>query len=157
VAVVAEIIPTEGLDYVLNIFPRNGTNLATSYLCLFTGLTASTVPAQTAVLATYGAAAFGEAAFTSYARQSIAAASWAAPGAGSGNAAGGRQSAAAQVSFPAAGAAYATAITFFGLSSVLAHGAEIGLFYADFDDTTAISSMSLGDIIKVTPTYGLLP
>jgi len=153
---VAEIIPTEGLDLVLDIFPRGGTNLTTTYLVLFTGLTASTVPGQTAALATYGAAAFGEAGFTSYARQSIASGSWAAAAAGTGNAAGGRQSSAAQVSFPAAGAAYATPITFFGLANASGHGSEKALFYANFDDTTAISSMALGDIIKVTPTYGLL-
>jgi hypothetical protein len=157
VGVVAEVIPNEGLDIVLNIVPRNGANIATTYLFLATGLTASTVPGQTAVLATYGAAAFGEAAFTSYARQSIASASWGAPAAGSGNASGGRQSSAAQVSFPAAGASYGTAITFFGLADASGHGSEKALFYANFDDTTAISSMALGDIIKVTPTYGLLP
>lgn len=153
----AEIIPNEGLDYVLGIFPRGGTNLTTSYLMLNTGLTASTVPAQTAVLGTYGAAAFGEAAYTGYARQSIAAASWGAQAAGSGAASGGRQTTAAQVSFPAATAAYATAITFFTLTNLNTHGSEIGLFYANFDDTTAIASMAIGDVIKVTPTYGVLP
>lgn len=153
----AEIIPNEGLDLLLGIFPRGGTNLTTAYLALFTGLTASTVPAQTAVLSTYGAAAFGEAAYTSYARQSIAAASWGAQAAGAGNAAGGRQSSAAQVSFPAATATYAVAITFFGLANASAHGSEIAVFYADFDDTTSIASMAIGDVIKVTPTFGLLP
>jgi hypothetical protein len=153
----AEIVPNEGLDIVLNIFPRGGTNLTTTYLFLGTGLTASTVPAQTAVLSTYGAAAFGEAAFTSYARQSLAAATWGAVGAGTGNASGGRQSAYSQVSFPAAGAAYATGITFFGIADLAAHGSEKAVMYANFDDTTAIASMALGDIIKVTPTYGVLP
>jgi hypothetical protein len=153
----AEIIPAEGLDLVLNIFPRGGTNLTTTYLCLFTGKTASTVPALADVLSTYGAAGFGEAAFTSYARQSLAAATWGVAAAGSGNAAGGRQSSYSQVSFPAAGAAYATAINFFGIADAAAHGSEKAVMYANFDDTTAIATMALGDIIKVTPTYGFLP
>jgi len=153
----AEIIPNEGLDLLLGIFPRGGTNLTTTYVGLFTGLTASTVPAQTAVLSTYGGAAFGESAFTGYARQSVAAASWGAQAAGAGNAAGGRQSTAAQASFPAATATYATAINGFFLADASAHGSEKAVFYANFDDTTAIASMAIGDVIKVTPTFGLLP
>ena len=149
----AEITPNEGLDIILGIWPRGGTNLTTTYLALFTGLTASTVPAQTAVLSTYGQLARGE----GRARQSIASASWGAPAAGSGNASGGRQSSAAQVSFPAATAAYATGITFFGLANASAHGSEAAVFYANFDDTTAVASMAIGDVIKVTPTFGILP
>jgi len=151
----AEVIPNEGLDLILGIFPRGGTNVTTTYLLLCTGATASTVPAQTAVLGTYTGVA--EAGYTSYARVSIAAASWAAQAAGSGNAAGGRQTAAAQVSFAAAGASYATAINFFGLCDISGHGSEKGIFYANFDDVTAVATMAIGDVIKVTPTFGLLP
>lgn len=152
----AETFSNEGLDFIMGIFPKNGSNLATSYVLLITSGTASTLPShQTAVLANYTTVA--EAAFTSYARQSVAAASWGAQAAGTGAASGGRQSTAGQVSFPAAGASYATAINGFGLTNASAHGSEIGIFYANFDDTTAIASLALGDIVKVTPTFGLLP
>ena len=152
----AETFTHEGIDLIMAIFPKNGTNLATTYCGLWTtGATASTVPAAATVLSTY--TTIGEAAPTSYARQSIAAASWGAQAAGSGAASGGRQSAAGQVSFPAAGAAYATAINGFFICNALAHGSEISIFIANFDDTTAIASLALGDIVKVTPTYGMTP
>jgi hypothetical protein len=155
VSPIAENFSLEGIDYLLGIFPKNGANLATSYLGLFTGATQTTVPGTNAVLSTYTGVA--EAAFTSYARQSIASASWGANAAGSGAAAGGRQTTAGQVSFPAAGAAYATQINGFLLANVAAHGSEVGIFYANFDDGTGIAALALGDIVKVTPTYGLTP
>lgn len=150
----AEIFPDEGLDYLLGITPKNGSNLATTYLLLCTGATASTVPAANAVLSTYTGVA--EAGFTSYARQSIAAASWGAVGAKTIWTQSARGVTAAQVSFPAAGAAYGTAINFFGLCDVSGHGSEKGLFYSNFDDSTGIASLALGDVVKVTPTYGYL-
>lgn len=150
----SEIFPDEGLDLILGIVPKNGTNLATTYVGLFTSQTASTVPASTAVLSTYTGVA--EAAPTSYARQSIAAASWGATGAKTIWSQSGRGTTAGQVSFPAAGAAYATAINGFFICNASGHGSEIGLFYSNFDDTTAIASLALGDIVKVTPTWGML-
>jgi hypothetical protein len=155
VSTIAENFSIEGIDYLLGIFPKNGTNLPTSYVGLFTGATQTTVPGTSAVLSTFTGVA--EAAFTSYARQSVAAASWGANAAGSGAAAGGRQTTAGQVSFPAAGASYGTQINGFLLTNALAHGSEIGIFYANFDDGTGIASLALGDIVKVTPTFGLTP
>lgn len=148
----AEIVPDEGLDYMLAIFPKNGTNLATSYLGLFTSQTASTVPAASMVLS--GPTGITEAAFTSYARSSIAAAAWGTTGAKTMWSQSGRGTTASQVSFPAAGAAYATAINGFFLAT--ASSAGVCLFASNFDDTTAVSSLALGDIVKVTPTFGLL-
>lgn len=152
----AEIVPDEGLDLILAIFPKNGTNIATLYMGLFTGLTASTVPASTALLSTYGGAAFGEAAYTNYSRQSIAAASWGTTGAKTMWTQTGRGTTAAQVSMPAATASYSTAINGFFVANASAHGSEIGIFYSNFDDTTAVATMAIGDIVKVTPTFGLL-
>lgn len=161
----AEVVPNEGLDLILGLFPRGGSAITSTNLGLFQGLTASTVPAAAAVLSDYGAAAgttITEASFASYARQSIASGSWGAQAAGTGNASGGRQSSAAQVSFPAATATYSTAINGFFLANQTAHGtpaaaSDKAYFYANFDDTTAIATMAIGDVIKVTPTFGLLP
>lgn len=153
----AETFTNEGIDYMMAIFPKNGTNLATSYVGLWTGgsgsPSASSVGTMnTCVLAT--PTGITEAAFTSYARQSVAAASWGAQAAGSGAASGGRQSTAGQVTFPAAGAAYATAILGFFLAT--ASTAGVSIFVANFDDTTSIATLALGDIVKVTPTFGMV-
>lgn len=148
----AEIVPDEGLDYILSIFPKNGTNLASTWLLLFTSQTASTVPASTAVLATETGVT--EADFTSYARVEVAAGDWGATGAKTIWTQSARGTTASQQSFPAAGAAYATAINGFGIAS--ASTAGVALMYSNFDDTTAIASLALGDIVRVTPTFGLL-
>lgn len=148
----AEIVPDEGLDYLLGIFPKNGSNLATTYLGLFTSQTASTVPASTAVLAT--STGITEAAYTGYARVAVAAADWGAVGAKTMWSQAGRGVTSSQKSFPAATAAYATAINGFFLASASTGGAA--LMISNFDDTTAIASLALGDIIRVTPTFGHL-
>jgi hypothetical protein len=156
---VAETFTIEGLDYMLGIFPKNGTNLATSYCGLWTGPgTASTIGTSvSATLASYTNLTEVPIGNWSYARQSIAGASWGSAGAGSGAAAGGRQCTAGQVTFPAATAASATPINGFFLCDLSTHGSEKSIFVANFDDTTAIASLAIGDIVKVTPTFGLLP
>lgn len=147
-----EIVPDEGLDYLLNVALKGGTPPANTYLGLFTSQTATTVPAATAVLST--ATGVTEAAFTSYARVAVAAASWGTTGAKTIWSQTARGTTAAQASFPAAGASYATAINGFFLAS--ASTAGVSLMYSNWDDTTAIASLAIGDIIKVTPTFGLL-
>lgn len=148
----AEIIPDEGLDYLVGIVPKGGTSPANLYLLLFTSQTASTVPGASAVLST--ATGVTEAAYTSYARVAVASGDWGATGAKTIWSQSARGTTASQKSFPAAGAAYATAINGFGLASASTGG--VAVFYSNFDDTTAISSLALGDIVRVTPTYGLL-
>ncbi len=146
----AEIFVDEGLDFMLAIFPKNGANTGTLYLGLFTSQTASTVPANNAVL---GATPSGitEATFTSYARQSIAAASWGANAALTTPVVG-RKTTAGQVTFPSVGATPGGAINGFFLASALTAGSLI--FATNFDDLTAITPAT-GDIIRVTPTLGL--
>lgn len=148
----AELIPNEGLDYLLGIFPKNGTNLATGYLGLFTGATASTTPAATAVLST--STGVTEAGYTSYARVSVPSTDWGSVGSKTIWTQSTRGVTAAEKSFPAATATYSTAINGFFLATALTAG--VALFYSNFDDTTAVATMAIGDIIKVTPTFGLL-
>jgi len=131
---------------------KGGTAPTNTYLGLFTSQTASTVPANTAVLST--STGVTEAGFTSYARQAIAAASWGTTGAKTIWAQSTRGTTAAQVSLPAAGAVYSTAINGFLLAS--ASTAGTGLLYSNFDDSTAIATLALGDVVRVTPTFGLL-
>lgn len=151
-----EIIPNEGLDYWLNIMLKAGTPPANTYLLLWEGATASTTPAATAVLATQTGVA--ESNYTGYARQAVAVADWGAVGAKTvwGDATV-RGMTASQKSFPAATAAYATAINGFGLGSTTGRATGIGLLYSNFDDTTAVASLGIGDVIRITPTYGLAP
>jgi hypothetical protein len=106
------------------------------------------VPASTA---TGGASPSGwtEATGTSYARQSIAAGSWGAAAAGTG----GRKSAAGQVTFPTVGSgAWGTINGFFIATNSASGSGDKTIFFANFDDTTAIVSAA-GDVIKVTPTW----
>lgn len=149
----AEIFPDEGLDYLLGLVPKGGTTPTTLYLGLFTSQTASTVPANTAVLST--PAGITEAAYTGYARVAVASTDWGSISTQTvWSQTGARGVTAAQKSFPAATAAYATAINGFFLAS--ASTAGVCVFASNFSDTTAIASMAIGDVIKVTATFALL-
>jgi hypothetical protein len=138
----AEIFPDEGLDIVLEIFPRGGTNLTTTYLSLFTSFTATTVGSSS-----QGADTYTEPDFGSYARQSIAAASWGAIAAGTG----GRKTTAAQVTFPTATSNASATVKGFWLANQLSATGDKAIFAANFDDTTAVQ-INTNDVIKVTPT-----
>ena len=150
----AEIFPDEGLDYLLGIVPKNGTNLTNTYCGLFINMTASTVPAASAVLATQTAVT--ETSGWGYVRVAHAATAWGVAGAQTIWSQAGRGVVGAQLSFAAASAAYAAAINGFFLSATSGAGTGPALFYSNFNDTTAIASLALGDIIKITPTFGLL-
>lgn len=138
----AEIFPDEGLDRILGVIPKGGATIAILYVGLFTSQTATTVPGASAVLATLTGVT--EVTGTGYARQSIAAAAWAAQSAGTG----GRKTVGPQVTFTATGT-WSAANGFF-----IADATTVGiaLFYANFDDGTAVTLLN-GDSLKVTPTW----
>ena len=137
----AEVWPDEGLDILLTIFPKGGTNLTTTYLSLFTSFTATTCGSNTSVANDYTEPAGG-----SYARQSIASGSWGAIAAGTG----GRKTTAAQVTFPTASAGWGT-VNGSWLADIASSSGDKAVFAANFDDLTAITVNS-GDVVKVTPT-----
>lgn len=145
----AEIFVDEGIDKILGIIPKNGTNLASVYIGLFTGLTGSTVPARTA---TGGASPAGwtEVTGTSYARQQILAASWGAAST-NGN---GRKITAGQVTFPTAGGAWTRADGFFLATNSASGAGDVLLYFANFDDGVSVT-LATGDVIKVTPSWQL--
>ena len=144
----AEIFTDEGIDKIMGVFPKNGTNVATLYLGLFTSQTASTVPARTA---TGGAAPAGwtEAAGAGYARQAVAAAGW---GAQSTNGSG-RKSTAAQVTFPTVGAGvnWGAANGFFLATNSASGAGDVIIYFANFDAGLARSLVE-GVTEKVTPS-----
>lgn len=144
-----KILPNEGLAYLLGILPKGGTSPANLYLGLFTSQTATTVITATQTLS----ANITEPTFTNYARVAVASTDW-----GSVNASDTVWGAtpvssvtASQKSFAAAGSAVAVAINGFFVSSALTGG--VCVFASNWDDVTAIPSISLGDIVRVTPKF----
>jgi hypothetical protein len=139
----SEIYPDEGLDFSMAIFPKNGANIATLYLGLFTSQTPTTVPARGALLANAGSD-WTEVSGTGYARISLAAASWGAQGT-SGS---GRKSIYPQQTFTAGGA-WTVANGFFIATTVDNTGKAI--CFANFDSGVARTLQVSGDTLKVTP------
>lgn len=155
----SDCFPDEGLDIILAIFPRNGSNIATLYAGLFTSSNGgSAVPAASATIASMGTgyAECQTAQWSSYARQPIAAASWGAVAAKTAWGTTGRGVDAAQVSFPAPASAYnpANPICGFFIADSAAVGAGHAIYYSNFSDTAPIASLAIGDVVKVTPAFG---
>jgi len=146
----AEIFPNEGLDYILGVIPKAGTTPTTLYLGLFTSQTASTVLTQTQTLA----ANITEAAFSGYTRVAVASTDWGSAGDQTIWTQTVRGVVASQKSFPACTGTSATAINGFFISSTSVVSAGICIWASNFSDSTAIASLALGDIVKVTPTWG---
>jgi hypothetical protein len=117
-------------------------------------MTASTVPAASAVLASQTGVT--ETSGWGYTRLAHAATGWGAAGSQSIWSQTTRGVVGAQLSFAAATAVYGSAINGFFMSATSALSTGPALFYSNFNDVTAISSLALGDIIKVTPTWGLM-
>lgn len=143
----AEIFVDEGLDAILGIVPKNGTNLANTYLGLFKSQTPTTVPARTA---TGGASPSGwsEVTGTGYARQAIPAASWGAP-ATNGS---GRRTTGPQVTFTATGGPWDAANGFFIATQSASGASDVIIYFANFDTGVARQLQASGDTLKVTPT-----
>jgi hypothetical protein len=141
----ATIFPDEGLDHIMGIFPKNGTNDANLYIGLFTGLTGSTVPARGA---TGGATPAGwtEVTGSAYSRQTIASASWGAQ-ATNGS---GRKSTAGQVTFTSSGT-WSAADGFFIATKTSSQASDVMIYFTNFD-SGLIRSLVNGDTLKITPT-----
>lgn len=146
----AEIFTDEGLDYLLGIIPKGGTSPTTLYLGLFTSQTASTVPTSGQTIG----AGITEAGYTGYLRVAVASTDWGIPGAKTVWTQPVRGVDGSQKQFPPPTVAYAVAINGFFLSSTSTPGAGNCIWASNFSDSTAVSSMSIGDLIKVTPTWG---
>ena len=149
----SEIFPNEGLDVVLGVFPKGGAAPDPLYVGLFTGPDGTSVPAAAATRAAMGSG-FAEVAYTGYALQPIAASAWGAAGDKTVWSQATRGVDGPQVSFPAATAAYNPANPIAGFFLVTAASGGYVIYYSNFDDTSTIASLSIGDVIKVTPTLG---
>lgn len=146
-----EIMPNEGLAYLLGIVPKGGTSPTNLYLGLFTSQTASTVITAAQTLA----ANITEPTYTSYARVAVALTDWGSVVAG--DTVWGQtvsSVAASQKLFPAnSGSTYSTPINGFFLASASSGG--VCVYQSSFDDQTAVASLDLGSIVKVTPKFAL--
>lgn len=91
-----------------------------------------------------------------YARQSIAAAGWGAQGVQTLwlNPAG-RGVVGPQVAFTTPAAVYTPTNPICGFFIASAVTAGVAVWYSNFTDTTPISTLAIGDIVKVTPTWGM--
>lgn len=145
----AESFPFEGLDVVINTTVRKtGTTMPDpGYLGLFTSQTATTVPAQTAVLST--ATGVTEATGGGYARAAITGATW--PAAATANTTGRRSTVASPgVSFAESTGAYSvTSVNGFFLATASTAGTAI--FYANFDSGAPIVVNQAGFTVRIPP------
>ena len=134
----ADIWPNEGVDGLLEIFPRGATYSGTTELRCFSNFTASTVMGTA-----QGTVDVTECAWTNYSAQDMVAATWGAIA----STTNGRSVTYPQQNMGTCGATPGTAngfyITWDGGGSVVA--------MANFDDTTAVV-LAENDVLKITPT-----
>lgn len=147
----AEIFPDEGLDHILNKVPRATTAIQTTYyLGLFTGSTAATVPARTETLAA-PTAAVAEPSGGAYARVAVTNTDWAAIATN----ATGRRTTSAQKSFASSTGSWGNINGFFLANQLAAGAGSVAIFYANFDDVTAVGVNAAGFTVQVTPFFHL--
>jgi hypothetical protein len=148
----AEIVPDEGLDYMLGVLFKAGTVDTTLYLGLFTSQTATTVPARTV---TGGASPSGLTEMTAssgtYARIALATGDW---GAAATNGSGRRITLSAAKTFTGFVSA-AAANGFFIATASASAGGDTFLAFANFDSGTARSLATTSDQLQVTPAMQL--
>jgi len=148
----AETFSSEGIDLLLEMQPR-GTSVKVdpTFLGLFKGATASTVPAFATVLAGNPAAVTEPAAANAYARVQVDGSAgtieWGAIGAGTGNA---RRTTATQQSFPESTGSWGIINGFF-LATVVGQGLGKAYYYANFSDLSAVDINSSGFTLRLTP------
>ena len=157
---IADLFPDEGLDYLLGIVPKNGTNLANTFLGLYTAGGGTSVPggltlAAIGGLGTSGYAEVSATQWASYTRQTHAAGSWGAAGASTIWSTVGRKVDGSQMTFLAPAAPYSPTNPIAGFFLATAITGGVALYYSNFGDGSTIASLAIGDIVKVTPTFGL--
>lgn len=153
----AEIFPDEGLDVILGIFPKGGSNVTTLYVGLFTSSNGgSSVPASSATISSMGSgyAEVSTGEWTTYARCSISAGSWGSVGAKTIWSQSCRGVDGPQVSFTAPTGSYSPTNPMCGFFIADALTGGHAIYYSNFSDNSTISSLALGDVVKVTPTFG---
>ena len=144
----SEIFVDQGLDAILTVWPKNGSNYDRLYVGLFVSQTTSTVPARTVTDGASPSTGWSEVTGTAYGRQPVMAGSWGSP---STNGSGRKITTTGSVTMPTAGAAWGTVNGFFlDTHSGSVSGAQL-VYFANFDDGLAII-VGTNDVIKITPS-----
>lgn len=160
----ADLFPDEGLDWLLGIVPKNGTNATQTFLGLYTATGGTSTPQNNAVLSAQtitnglGCKEVSTVQWSTYIRITVPSGSWGAQSASTVWSTSGRivTSGAACV-FPAPSGAYnpsPDSLAGFFLSNNSIPNQGIGIYYSNFSDSSLIASMAIGDVVKVTPTFG---
>jgi hypothetical protein len=155
-----DIFPDEGLDYLLSIVPKNGASPSNLFMGLYTAAGGTSVPASNATLAglagagTVGFAEVSATLWTTYTRQTHVSGSWGAQGASVVWTTTGRIVTGGQLTFPAPSAPYAPALPIAGFFLSNNYTTGVACYYSNFSDTNPIASLAIGDLVKVTPSFG---
>jgi|SRR5215831_7023165 len=159
----ADLFPDEGLDALLAIVPKQGTTPTQMFVGLYTASGGSSIPANNATLAGAGAnmqgcAEVSTTLWSTYLRITFPSGSWGAQAASTVWSTSGRiVTGTAAAVFPAPTSAYspAQAIAGFFLSNASFANSGFAYYYSNFSDNSLINSLAIGDVVKVTPTFGL--
>jgi hypothetical protein len=146
----AELFPSEGLDLILGVFPKGGTNISSLYVGLFTGYASPSLPASGAALTTVTEMTSGGA--YGYTRKLITGAvGWNAQAATPNG--DGRRVIATSGQTWTAGANWPAAVNGFFLANSATISGGAAIYYAHFDDGAGVT-LNSGDSLTVTPWLG---
>ncbi len=161
----ADVFPDEGLDALLAIVPKLGTNPIQMFVGLYTAQGGVSIPANNALLAvagnvfSQGCKEVSATQWTTYARQTIIAAGWGAQAASTVWSTSGRiVTASSALTFPAPTVGYnptPDSIAGFFLANASFANSGLAYYYSNFGDSSLIATLSIGDLVKVTPTFGI--
>jgi hypothetical protein len=133
-----------GIQHILAVWPRSGTNDGVLYVGLFGGLTSGTVPARDITAGTAGG--WTEVTGYGYARQVVSAGQWGITAINGS----GLKITAVQVAFPTATGTWMSANGLFMSTNVSAGAGDTPIFFANFDDLSTVV-LNSGDQVKITP------
>jgi hypothetical protein len=160
----ADLYPDEGLDALLAVVPKQGTTPTQMFLGLYTAQGGTSIPSNQATLAGAGAnmqgcAEVSTTQWSTYLRITVPSGSWGAQSSSTVWSTSGRiVTSATPCVFPAPSAPYnptPNSIAGFFLSNASFANSGLAYYYSNFSDSSLIASMAIGDVIKVTPTFGL--
>lgn len=163
----ADLFPDEGLDLLLGIVPKNGANLSQTFMGLYTAQGGTSIPSNQSVLSSSGAGGTNNQGcvevsttlWSTYLRITMPSGSWGAQSSSTVWSTSGRiVTSATPAVFPAPTSLYnpsPNSIAGFFLSNNSIPYQGIGIYYSNFADSSLIASLSIGDVVKVTPTFGM--
>lgn len=161
----ADLFPDEGLDALLAIVPKQGTTPTQMFVGLYTAQGGTSIPSNQATLAvagnvsSQGCKEVSVTQWSTYLRITFPSGSWGAQSSSTVWSTSGRiVTGSVPAVFPAPTGTYnpsPDSIAGFFLANASFAFSGIAYYYSNFADTSLIASLSVGDVVKVTPTFGL--